>query len=61
MVGDIFLNFTRDKALIASVRDAEGQDAVEVVFDNGSRENVGLVIRLSKKQTAKVRAALEKY
>ena len=56
MVGDIFLNFTRDKTLVVHVEDAVG--GIEVGFENGK---TGLQVRPSKKQVAVLRAALEKY
>jgi hypothetical protein len=58
MVGDIFLNFTRDKILNVNVKDADAQEGVEVGIENG---NVELQVRFSKKQIAVLRAALEKY
>ena len=56
MIGDIFLNFTRDKVLNVNVEHAVG--GIEVGFENGK---TGLQVRLSKKQVAVLRAALEKY
>jgi hypothetical protein len=56
MIGDLELNFVEDKTLATRAK-ADGK-VIELEFDSG---DVGLLLRLSKKQTAKLKATLEKY
>ena len=55
MVGDIFLNFTKDKTLTVNLKD--GDEEKEIEIDNG---RTGLQLRLTKEQTRRLRSALDK-
>lgn len=56
MIGDVSLCFTKDKFTNITVK-PEGRGMVQIEIENG---DVELTVGLSKKQTAELRAALDK-